>query len=97
VIGRGVIRGRGRLSSLVKPLLHFVIPFASLRAVGTDLRKAVLPSLIALTPDLDVYFHIHGSENHSIIILAAIAVPLPRGFVLFADPMVESSRIPQSS
>jgi hypothetical protein len=53
-----------------------VVPFASLRAVGIDLRKAALASLIALAPDLDVFFHVHRSESHSIIILAAIVIPL---------------------
>ena len=61
---------------MVEPLLHFVVPFASLRAVGVDLRKATLASLIALAPDLDVFFHVHRSQSHSIIILGAIVLPL---------------------
>jgi membrane-bound metal-dependent hydrolase YbcI (DUF457 family) len=61
---------------LVEPLLHFAVPFASLRAVGIDLRKAALASLISLAPDLDVFFHVHRSQSHSIIILGAIALPL---------------------
>lgn len=61
---------------MVEPLLHFAVPFASLRAVGIDLRKAALASLIALAPDLDVFFHVHRSQSHSIIVLAAIVIPL---------------------
>ena len=64
------------MSSLVEPLLHFVVPFASLSAFRIDLRKAALASLIALAPDLDVFFRIHRSQSHSIIILGAIALPL---------------------
>ena len=76
VIGCRAITGSGTVSSLVEPLLHFAVPFASLRAVGIDMRKAALASLIALAPDLDVFFHVHRSESHSIIILAAIVIPL---------------------
>ena len=61
---------------MVEPLLHFAVPFASLRAFRIDLRKAALASLIALAPDLDVFFHVHRSQSHSIIILAAIVIPL---------------------
>ena len=38
---------------IVEPLLHFAVPFVSLRTVGVDLRKATFASLIALTPDLE--------------------------------------------
>ena len=51
----------GRVSLMVEPLLHFVVPFVSLRAVGLDLRKATFDSLITLTPDLDVVFNTHRS------------------------------------
>jgi membrane-bound metal-dependent hydrolase YbcI (DUF457 family) len=61
---------------LVEPLLHFVVPFVSFKAFGVDLRKAALASLVALTPDADVLFHIHRSQSHSIIVLAVILVPL---------------------
>ena len=36
-----------QVSLMVEPLLHFVVPFVSLRAVGVDLRKATFASLIA--------------------------------------------------
>jgi hypothetical protein len=61
---------------LVEPLLHFVVPFASLKAVGIDIRKAVFASLVALTPDLDILFRVHRSQTHSLIILTAITLPL---------------------
>jgi hypothetical protein len=54
---------------MVEPLLHFVVPFVSLRAVGFDLRKATFASLISLTPDLDVLFNNHRSPTHSVIVL----------------------------
>ena len=57
---------------MVEPLLHFVVPFMSLRAVGLDLRKATLASFIALTPDLDVLFNIHRSPTHSAILLSLV-------------------------
>jgi len=61
---------------LVEPLLHFAIPFASLRAVGLDLRKVLFASLIALTPDLDVLFQVHRSQSHSFVLLALVTLPL---------------------
>jgi hypothetical protein len=64
------------VSHLVEPLLHFVVPLASFKAFGVDLRKATLASLVALVPDADVLFHIHRSQSHSIIVLAAIVIPL---------------------
>ena len=60
------------MSSLVEPLLHFVVPFVSLRAVGFDLRKAAFASLIALTPDLDVLFNSHRSPTHSLIVVGLV-------------------------
>jgi len=59
---------------MVEPLLHFVVPFASLRAVGVDLRKATFASLIALTPDLDVAFNSHRSPTHSAVVLGFVLV-----------------------
>lgn len=61
---------------MVEPLLHFAVPFASLRAVGLDLRKALFVSLIALTPDIDVLFQVHRSQSHSFILLALVTLPL---------------------
>lgn len=57
---------------MVEPLLHFVVPFVSLRAVGVDLRKATFASFIALMPDLDVLFEIHRSPSHSLVVLGLV-------------------------
>jgi membrane-bound metal-dependent hydrolase YbcI (DUF457 family) len=40
------------------------------------MREALLASLIAITPDLDVLFSIYRSQTHSLVVLAAIALPL---------------------
>jgi len=61
---------------LVEPLLHLAVPFASLRAVSVDWRKAAFASAVALTPDLDVLFQVHRSQSHSLIVLAAVVLPL---------------------
>lgn len=57
---------------MVEVLLHFAVPFASFRAIGLDWRKAAVASLIALTPDLDVLFHVHRSLTHSAVVLALV-------------------------
>jgi hypothetical protein len=57
---------------MVEPLLHFVVPFVSLRAVGVDLRKATFASVAALTPDLDVVFNSHRSPTHSVVVLGLV-------------------------
>jgi hypothetical protein len=57
---------------MVEPLLHFVVPFVSLRAVEVDLRKATFASLIALTPDLDVILNTHRSPTHSVVVLGLV-------------------------
>lgn len=64
------------VSPMVEPLLHFAVPFASLRAFGLDLRKVVFTSLVALTPDIDVLFQVHRSQSHSFVLLALVALPL---------------------
>jgi hypothetical protein len=61
---------------LVEPLLHFAVPFASLRAIGVDFRKVMFASLVALTPDLDAIFQVHRSQSHSLIVLALVVFPL---------------------
>jgi membrane-bound metal-dependent hydrolase YbcI (DUF457 family) len=53
--------------------LHFAVPFA-LAAPVLGLRRALLVSLIALTPDLDALLQIHRSATHSVIPLLAIVV-----------------------
>lgn len=52
------------------------MPFVSLRAIGLDWRKAALASAIALTPDLDVLFHVHRSLTHSAVVVAAAVLAL---------------------
>mgnify|MGYP001626208162 FL=1 len=54
-----------------EPLLHFSISFA-LTAPILGVRRAVIVSLIALLPDLDVLVHVHRSATHSIILLSAV-------------------------
>ena len=61
---------------MVEPLLHFAIPFVSLRAFGLGFRKVLFVSLIALTPDLDVLFQVHRSQSHSFVVLALVVLPL---------------------
>jgi len=61
---------------MVEPLLHFAVPFASLRAFGLDLRRVLFASLIALTPDIDVLLQVHRSQTHSFVILALVTLPL---------------------
>jgi len=61
---------------MVELLLHFAVPFASLRALGVDWRKVTVASVIALTPDLDVLFQVHRSVSHSLVLLAFVALPL---------------------
>ena len=61
---------------MVEPLLHFVVPFVSLRSVGFDLRNSTLASLIALTPDLDVLFNNHRSPTHSLIVVGLVMLSL---------------------
>jgi membrane-bound metal-dependent hydrolase YbcI (DUF457 family) len=61
---------------MVGPLLDFVVPLVSLRAVGVDLRRAVFASFVALTPDLDVLPEVHRSETHSLIVLGVVAAVL---------------------
>lgn len=61
---------------MVEPLLHFAAPFVSLRAIGLDVRKTLVASVIALTPDLDVYFRVHRSQSHSVVVLALVLLPL---------------------
>jgi hypothetical protein len=61
---------------LVEPLLHFVVPLVTLRAIGLDWKQTLFASFIALTPDLDVFFFVHRSASHSIIILLAVIIPI---------------------
>ena len=64
------------VGSLAEPLIHFAVPFAVFTALGVKPKRALLLSLLALTPDLDVLFHVHRSVTHSLIPLLLVAAPL---------------------
>jgi hypothetical protein len=53
--------------------LHFAVPFA-LTAPVLGLRKATVVSFLALIPDLDVFFHVHRSPSHSVILLLVVSL-----------------------
>jgi len=84
---------------LAEPLIHFAVPFAVFTAFGVKPKRALLLSLLALTPDLDVLFHVHRSLTHSLIPLLLVAAPLLaltwkrkpyRNFVVLASVAVAS-------
>ena len=53
--------------------LHFAVPFA-LTAPVLGLRRAMVVSSLALIPDLDVFFHVHRSASHSLVLLMAVSL-----------------------
>jgi len=61
---------------LAEPLIHFAVPFAVFTAFGVKPKRALAISLLALTPDLDVLFHVHRSATHSLVALLSVAVPV---------------------
>jgi hypothetical protein len=61
---------------LAEPLIHFTVLFAAFTALRVKPKSALLLSLLALTPDLDVLFRVHRSPSHSLIPLLALAIPL---------------------
>jgi membrane-bound metal-dependent hydrolase YbcI (DUF457 family) len=61
---------------LVEVLLHFVVPFVSLRAVRLGWREVLFTSVIAVIPDLDVLLQVHRSLSHSVIVLLIITLPI---------------------
>ena len=80
-----------------------MIPLTVLTLLGVRFRKAFLLSLLALLPDLDVFFHVHRSLSHSIIaylILFILASPfssklkvyrltLPALLILISHPVLD--------
>lgn len=56
----------------MEPLIHFVVPLTLLTILGVKFRRALPLSLLALLPDLDVFFHVHRSFSHSILIFLAV-------------------------
>ncbi len=57
-----------------EPLIHFAIPFASLTLARIGYRKALLVSIFAIIPDLDVLFLVHRSQSHSLIPVIAVTL-----------------------
>ncbi|MEM1542506.1 MAG: metal-dependent hydrolase [Candidatus Bathyarchaeia archaeon] len=57
-----------------EPALHFAVIFA-LSAPRLRVGEAILLSLFALLPDLDITLYIHRSMSHSIIVLGALCLP----------------------
>ncbi len=55
--------------------MHFSVVFA-LTAPKLGVKKALLLSLIALTPDLDVLLHVHRSMSHSTLVLTLAYLPI---------------------
>jgi len=53
--------------------LHFAVPFA-VTAPVLGVRKAIAVSFVSLLPDLDVFFHVHRSPSHSIILLLVVSL-----------------------
>lgn len=60
----------------MEPLIHFIVPFAALTILGVQLKRALPISLVAVLPDLDVFFHVHRSFSHSLIVLLALSAPI---------------------
>jgi len=52
-----------------EPALHFSVIFA-LSAPRLGVKRALILSIIALLPDLDVLFYVHRSVSHSLIMLS---------------------------
>jgi len=65
-----------------EPALHFSVIF-SISTPRLGVRRALLLSLLALLPDLDILLHIHRSMSHSIILLSLIWIPILLASYLF--------------
>jgi len=60
----------------MEPLLHFTIPFLILLAIGFKPVKAFIYSMIALTPDLDIFFWHRLSTHAPLLILSLLILSL---------------------
>lgn len=60
----------------MEPLVHFTVPFVALTLVGVSPKKAIPLALLALLPDLDALLLVHRSVSHSLVVMAAVMVPL---------------------
>jgi dolichol-phosphate mannosyltransferase len=65
-----------------EPALHFSIVF-SISAPRLGVKRALLLSLLALLPDIDIILHVHRFMSHSIILIGLIWVPILLAFHLF--------------
>ena len=65
-----------------EPVLHFSVIF-SVSAPRFGVKRALLLSLLALLPDLDILLHIHRSMSHSIILISLTWIPILSAFYLF--------------
>ena len=60
----------------MEPLVHFTVPFVALTLMGVSPRKAIPLALLALLPDLDALLLVHRSVSHSLVVMAAVMVPI---------------------
>ena len=60
----------------MEPLLHLVVPFTALTLYGLEWRKALPLALLALLPDFDVFFRVHRSMSHSLVVISLVGLPL---------------------
>ena len=60
----------------MEPLIHLVVPFTALTLYGLEWRKALPIALLAVLPDFDVFFHVHRSMSHSLVVISAVGLPL---------------------
>ena len=58
--------------NVVEPLLHFSIPFVASMLLEAKAKKALVLSMFALLPDLDVLFYVHRSFSHSALFILSI-------------------------
>jgi membrane-bound metal-dependent hydrolase YbcI (DUF457 family) len=60
----------------MEPLMHFILPLASLMLLGEKPKTAVPLAVLGVLPDIDALLLIHRSISHSIIVIAVIFTPL---------------------
>jgi len=65
-----------------EPALHFSVVF-SISAPRLGVKHALLLSLLALLPDIDILLHIHRSMSHSVILIGLAWIPILLAFHLF--------------
>lgn len=60
----------------MEPLLHIVLPFASLTLLGEKPRNAAILATLGMLPDLDALLLIHRSLSHSLIVTTLFFAPI---------------------